>query len=124
MYFLIFVGKRKKPYCELENYFSNLIAKKAKIFIVENEEKALKLAEKLREKYNYQIFILDSQGETLNLNKIKEGIFIVGGERGFSEETKKKYSKVSLSPLEFNHLLARILLMEQIYRKINKSYSK
>ena len=124
MYILIFIGKCKNPYCEIENYFIRLTKRLAKVFIVENEKKAIDLALKLREKYNYNIYLLDSKGEILNLEKIKEGIFIVGPERGFSKETKEKFKLVSLSPLEFNHLLARILLLEQIYRRINPNYAK
>ena len=124
MYYIIFIGKCKKPYCDLENHFVKLVYKKVKIYLVENEIKAVKLAESLKNKLGIPIFILDSKGEILNLSKIKEAIFIVGPEKGFSREVKEKYKAVSLSPLEFNHLLARILLLEQIYRKINKRYKK
>jgi len=124
MYYLIFIGKCKKPYCELENHFARLVSKKAKIYYADDERKAIKLAESLRSKFKIPIFILDSGGEILNLEKIREAIFIVGPDKGFSQEVKNKYKAVSLSPLEFNHLIARILLLEQIYRTINKNYSK
>ncbi len=124
MYYLIFIGKCKKPYCELEKYFTKLVSRIAKVYYVDSIEKALKLASKLKEKTGYEIYILDSEGEILDLNRIKEGIIITGPAEGFSEEIKRKFKTLSLSPLEFNHLLARILLLEQIYRKINPHYSK
>jgi len=124
VYILIFIGKCKNPYCELEKHFLNLTRKLTRVYVVDNEDQAIKLAENLKAKYGYDIYLLDSRGELLDLDKIKEGIFIVGPERGFSEDLKRRYKLVSLSRLEFNHLLAKILLLEQIYRKINPNYSK
>lgn len=44
-------------------------------------------------------------------------IFIIGGASGHGEEViKKSHSKLSLSELTYPHKLARLLLVEQIYR--------
>ncbi|MBN1576379.1 MAG: 23S rRNA (pseudouridine(1915)-N(3))-methyltransferase RlmH [Chitinispirillaceae bacterium] len=54
-----------------------------------------------------------SRLETIN----RKIIFIVGGPDGLSERIKKRADEVlSLSPLTFTHEIARLLLVEQIYR--------
>lgn len=43
--------------------------------------------------------------------------FIIGGPEGLSEEVKNRVDEImSLSPMTFTHEMARILLLEQLYR--------
>ena len=43
--------------------------------------------------------------------------FVVGGDLGFDETVRQRADKLlSLSPMTLPHQLARVLLMEQIYR--------
>jgi 23S rRNA (pseudouridine1915-N3)-methyltransferase len=56
-------------------------------------------------------------------------VFIIGGPTGLSREVKNASDEVfSLSPMTFTHEMARILLLEQIYRAgsilHNRSYHK
>jgi 23S rRNA (pseudouridine1915-N3)-methyltransferase len=45
--------------------------------------------------------------------------FVVGGAYGFTEEMRAEYELFSLSKLTFPHDLARILVMEQVYRALH-----
>ena len=47
-------------------------------------------------------------------------VFVVGGPFGLSPEVKTRADMLwSLSPLTFTHELARLLLVEQLYRALN-----
>lgn len=50
------------------------------------------------------------------LNKKTPLILILGGALGFSDTMYDSYSQISLSPLTFPHELARVVLLEQLYR--------
>ena len=44
--------------------------------------------------------------------------FVLGSAHGFSSSILKKYPKISLSEMTYPHLLARVMLIEQIYRAV------
>ena len=46
-------------------------------------------------------------------------IFAIGGAYGFTEELKKTHTSIKLSQFVFPHHLARLVLVEQIYRAIS-----
>lgn len=49
----------------------------------------------------------------------KRIVFLIGGAYGVNENVKTRAQKVvSLSPLTFNHLLAKTVALEQIYRAL------
>ena len=50
----------------------------------------------------------------------KEVIFLVGGADGLEPSWREKCDTLlSLSPLTFNHQLARLILLEQVYRALS-----
>lgn len=81
------------------------------------------------------VFVLDVAGNPitsenfakkisdLNLRGISNLTFVIGGAFGLSEEVKKISDfRMSLSEMTFTHQMARLILLEQIYRafKINR----
>ena len=60
---------------------------------------------------------LSAELENLALSGINTAVFIIGGSYGLSEEVKKlSRSRISMSKMTFPHQLARIMLLEQLYR--------
>lgn len=75
------------------------------------------------------IILLDENGERfssrgfasyldqLRIRSPKRLVFILGGAYGFSEQIKSQaHGLLSLSEMTFNHQLARIVFLEQLYR--------
>jgi len=69
------------------------------------------------------VYLLAERGKKFNslefaqwLNKEQPLVLVLGGALGFSEEIYNSYPAVSLSDLTFPHELARLILLEQIYR--------
>lgn len=55
-------------------------------------------------------------GDVLN-SSAKHLFFYVGGPEGFEPELEQGVkSRISLSPMTFNHQLVRVMLLEQVYR--------
>jgi len=46
-------------------------------------------------------------------------VFAIGGAYGFTEEAKKNHPSIKLSKFVFPHHLARLVLIEQIYRGLS-----
>jgi len=83
-------------------------------------------------------FALSQEGEKISsedfarmLFKMTDELFcfIIGGSDGLNSQTKSNCDKImSLSPMTFTHEMAKLFLLEQIYRSItiiqNKKYHK
>ena len=110
----------------------NEYSKKIKYFVNFKfiEVKSLKL-EHIKKFKNKFIFALDEEGELLNslefANKIRDFmednldiVFIVGDANGLPSDVIKNSNMVlSLSKLTLPHLLARVVLIEQLYRSFS-----
>ncbi len=124
---IITTGKIKESWLisAIQEYEKRL-SKMAKFswVILKNDQELEK--EILKEK---KYFCLDVNGKVVSspdLSKIifnfleKEGsnlTFVIGGPLGLSDMVKNKsYIKISLSMLTFTHQMARLILIEQIYR--------
>ena len=126
---LICIGKLKKELVDSENEYLKRISKFSKINVIEikeasgnSKEEILKKEEKLMlPKLKDNICILSEEGKNMNSmefsNIIKNDItFVIGSSYGLSENVKNKGKLISLSKMTFSHQLARIILLEQIYR--------
>lgn len=123
---VICIGKLKEPFFR-EAYYEYLsrIRRFVNIDVLELEDE-----KKLNRFINNKdlLIVLDEKGEEIDSigfsNLLKEMIFsnkninfIIGGWSGLSENIKKVADKIlSLSRLTFPYQLARIILLEQIYR--------
>lgn len=58
----------------------------------------------------------DSPGLAAWLEKKAPIVLVIAGALGFSDELYGRYPQLSLSPLTFPHEMARVILMEQLYR--------
>jgi 23S rRNA (pseudouridine1915-N3)-methyltransferase len=87
------------------------------------------------------VIVLDERGQTFDSLKFAKWIerltidsphgvnFVVGGDVGFDDTVRKRADKLlALSPMTLPHQLARVILLEQIYRACtlmrNISYHK
>ncbi len=128
--------KRLRPYAKIE-----ILELKTESFKRESDkdktkkiegERILKSIEKCD---NARIFLLEEEGREFDslefadfLDKdTREIIFVIAGTLGFSPKVKERIkTSISLSRLTFPHEMARVILLEQIYRGItinkNKKY--
>jgi 23S rRNA (pseudouridine1915-N3)-methyltransferase len=136
---LIVVGKLSdKNIQELENdYLKRIVIPKFTIHEVkahsenlelESKDVILKMSE-ISKNENPYLVLLTENGKQFNSidfskwifekNVTQKIIFIIGGAAGHGEEViKKAHFKLSLSLLTYPHKLARLLLVEQIYRAV------
>jgi 23S rRNA (pseudouridine1915-N3)-methyltransferase len=144
---LVCVGKIKGPSLQkLIKDYSERISYDAKLEIIEikdynSEEEGKKIIELIdRIKDNKFVFALSEEGKEYTSVEFSEKIkkidldnkviiFIIGGPFGLSQEVKKKaHNLFSLSRMTLTHEIARLFLLEQIYRAIsiikNKNYHK
>lgn len=115
--------KRLKPYARLK-----LVELSAAPFTLAQKEKSLikegkKITDYLTGQFDCHIFLMAERGKLMTspelavwLDKSSSLILVIGGALGFSQEVYKKYPAISLSPLTFPHEMARVVLLEQIYR--------
>lgn len=121
--------KRLKPFAKLKlteikpSSFSESNSSKLKAQI-SDEKKLSKYFLSLQTK---NIYLLSEEGSLYSsadlakffyYTEIKKMVLVIGNTLGFSQEFKQKYQLLSLSSLTFPHQLAKVLLLEQIYRSV------
>ena len=118
---MIAVGRLRPPYQDDVEHYRKLLAGHAKIDLVEvrQDEKVLpRIPER-----SYKV-LLASDGRTLDSVRFSEWLeerrrdgrdlcFVIGGPRGLELETDMR---LSLGPMTLPHQLARVVLLEQLYR--------
>jgi 23S rRNA (pseudouridine1915-N3)-methyltransferase len=139
--------KKKPPYEELFNYYKKRInlkidLKEIKTFNFEEKKKLLFEKNQITKhlKPTDYVVVLDKNGKMLSskdfsvflkkkmLERTKRICFLIGSELGLDLSLKKSCHIISLGRKTWPHLMARIMLIEQIYRSLeiikNSSYHK
>jgi 23S rRNA (pseudouridine1915-N3)-methyltransferase len=124
--------KRLKPYARIKIFelpsfsFSSKNKEAAKDFECEKIEEFLQKEEEKNNNNNYDIYLLAERGKDFSssrdfanwLNKKNPLILVIGGSLGFTDKMYEKYPQIALSKLTYPHEMARVLLLEQIYRGV------
>ena len=133
---IIAVGKIKENYIKYGiDEFIKRIKPFADIEMIELKDEGIKKdSEKMSRYITNNSFILDAEGRSFSSEEFSDFIkkseqqitFIIGGPEGISDEIKNKAKTISLSKMTFTHDMARIFLVEQLYRSFmiinNRSY--
>ena len=126
---IIAIGKIRKPWIKsglsiYQKRLPKLSITEVRSSDINKEASAIRSLIKTEE----LVITLSEEGESLNslafskqLQKLgsKRLVFIIGGANGLDPDIKTTaHFRLSLSPLTFPHELARLLLIEQLYRAI------
>jgi 23S rRNA (pseudouridine1915-N3)-methyltransferase len=125
------IGKTKEPAIQAltDEYFKR-ISRFAEVssLAVKDEAVVLSLASAERQKERHKLILLDARGKQFSSEEFSAFLereqlaaipllFAIGGSDGFSEEARKQASFIlSLGKMTLPHELARVILVEQIYR--------
>lgn len=133
---IISVGKNKdSEILSLENSYLKRLktlkvkVKEVKAFSENPEKEAQEVLKKLQEfKSSYQIYLLNENGEQYSskafsksvfshIQKSQDVIFVVAGAQGHGPSMQQAiHRNFSLGKMTFPHKIARLLLIEQLYR--------
>lgn len=131
---LLAVGKLKVPeWRRLAASYTERITRQAKLELIElrdadrarESERLLASLEKLAPD---ACFLLAEEGRALTSRQLAGQFeatagghlaFVIGGAYGMSPELKQKGRLLSLSPMTFPHEMARVILLEQMYRALS-----
>jgi len=126
------IGKTKDPaiqsltteYLKRLGYFAEVEG-----LVIASEAQLLKLRERSGTRPAYSLILLDQRGKEVTSEELAQFlddhqnrnphpmVFAIGGASGFSEETRKAASSlISLGKITMAHEIARIVLLEQLYR--------
>ncbi|MBB65311.1 MAG: 50S rRNA methyltransferase [Waddliaceae bacterium] len=123
---IILVGRTKEAWLEnaVQDYVKRLSSSTSiEWLVLKTNEQLIKQIDKER-----SILCLDPLGEKVNserfctllFQQLETGgsrvTFVIGGAEGLPDQIRKKHTLISLSPLTFTHQIARLILIEQIYR--------
>jgi 23S rRNA (pseudouridine1915-N3)-methyltransferase len=116
------VGRLRPPFADDVQHYQKLLTGHARLELVELREDA-KVAGRIPERSH--VVGLDSGGSQLSSEQLAEWLeerrqagidlcFVVGGPRGLVLD--RCDTKLSLGPMTLPHQLARVVLLEQLYR--------
>jgi 23S rRNA (pseudouridine1915-N3)-methyltransferase len=121
-YSVVAVGKARPPYLDDLEHYAKLLSRYARVDLVEVADDAA-LQRRIPERA--YVCLLDSRGRAYGseafagwLEERRRGgidvCFVIGG--AFGIEVTKPDHKLSFGPFTLPHLLARVVLLEQLYR--------
>jgi len=125
------IGKTKEPAIHaLTDDYLKRISRYAEVegAVLKDEAAVLSLARGERQKERHRLVLLDSRGKQLSSEELAAFfereqlqplplLFAIGGADGFSENARRQAAFVlSLGRMTLPHELARVVLLEQIYR--------
>ncbi|MCX8031434.1 MAG: 23S rRNA (pseudouridine(1915)-N(3))-methyltransferase RlmH [Thermodesulfovibrionales bacterium] len=129
---VLWIGKTKEKFIsEGISHYLKLLKKHLNLQIVEIKECKSKSKEEIIQKESKLILsqtswyiLLDEKGFLMSseefanfLSRYEQVDFVIGGPFGVSEEVKKKAKfNLSLSKMTFTHEMARLILLEQLFR--------
>ena len=128
---ILCIGKIKESYIRLAiEDFTKRLGPYCNLTITEfkdstKEKESEKLLDAMKKRSNSKIIVLSEEGKNFNSvefsnefkNPEKNLIFIIGGPEGLTDKLKKEADEIlSLSAMTFLHEMARLFLIEQIYR--------
>ena len=128
---IAWIGKSKEPAIQslTDDYLKRISRYSDAVGLVLKDEGAiLALARGERQKERHKLILLDSRGKQFSSEELAELLdrdqqqalpllFAVGGADGFSEVARCQAGSVlSLGKMTLPHELARVVLLEQIYR--------
>ena len=126
---LIFLGKKKRSSLDdlIMKYFSRIQKEisselifvpnfKKKISYINNDDFVVLIDEK---GVQYDSILFSEKIKSYLQDSVKSVVFIVGDAYGFSEKLYNRSNQIiSLSRLTFTHEIARLIIVEQLYRSI------
>ncbi len=128
---IAWIGKTKEAAIQiLTDDYLKRIARYAEVsgLVVKDEAAILNLAHVERQKERHRLIVLDSRGRQFSSEELAQWLereqiqsipllFAIGGADGFSETTRREAAlTLSLGKMTLPHELARVVLLEQIYR--------
>ena len=126
---LLSVGKDKGPTAELAEEYAGRIGRSAELTLLElRAEGPEREAESLLGKVRGELWALDERGTLLGSTQLSQRLeklrdtaqeltLCIGGDEGLASRVREEARFVwSLSPLTLPHRLARVIVLEQLYR--------
>jgi 23S rRNA (pseudouridine1915-N3)-methyltransferase len=116
------VGRLRPPFADDVQHYQKLLAGHARLELVELREDA-KVAGRIPERAH--VVLLDTGGREMSSEQLARWLedrrqsgldlcFVVGGPRGLTLD--RCDTKLSFGPMTLPHQLARVVLLEQLYR--------
>jgi 23S rRNA (pseudouridine1915-N3)-methyltransferase len=121
-YFVVAVGKAREPYADDLRHYEKLLSRYARVDVIEVADEDA-VARRIPERA--YVVLLDSRGRSYSSEAFSEWLeerrqagrdvcFVIGG--AFGIELRDADARLSFGPLTLPHLLARVVLLEQLYR--------